>query len=315
MTFTQGKASDTPFVPATRPFLAAAGEAGNAPRAILLGLPFDGTVWFRRGTWKGPDAVREMSDSLETYSPRLDRALDDRAEALFADLGNIWPDAQGPSGAGDFSEEVVARYLEKVESAAAGLFRSGALPFAIGGEHLVTLPLVRAAAAQFPGLTVMDFDAHTDLRDDMEGRRLSHATVMRRILEVIAPGDLHQFGIRSGTRAEFELARRGVGSFYETVGENPKNALPRLWGRPVYLTIDIDVLDPAYAPGTGSPEPGGCTPAELFEALYLVAEEHRRGKLRVVGVDVVEVHPDLDPTGITAIIAAKVVREALLGLA
>ena len=315
MTSREGKADANLFVPAARPFLAAAAtaEGGELPRAVLLGLPFDGTVWFRRGTWKGPDAVREMSDSLETYSPRLDRALDDRESALFTDLGNIWPDQEG--GAGEFSEAAVAGYLDKVEGAAAGLLRSGAFPFAIGGEHLVTLPLVRAAAARFPGLAVVDFDAHTDLRDDMEGRRLSHATVMRRILEVIAPEDLHQFGIRSGTRAEFELARRGVGSFYETVGDNPKNVLPKLWGRAVYLTIDIDVLDPAFAPGTGSPEPGGCAPAELFEALYLIAEEHRRGKLRVVGVDVVEVHPGLDQAGLTAIIAAKVVREALLGLA
>lgn len=325
-------ADSRPFTPAARPFLAAAaaptsatpaaaalaadggqgGVGGPAPRAVLFGLPFDRTVCFRRGTWKGPDSIREMSNSLETYSPRLDRALDDQG-AIFTDLGNVWPDdADGTGGSG---EEAVARYLEKVEGAATGLLRAGAFPFALGGEHLVTLPLVRAAAARFPGLAVVDFDAHTDLREEMEGRRLSHATVMRRILEVIAPEDLHQFGIRSGTRAEFELARRGIGSFHETVGDNPRNVLPKLWGRAVYLTIDIDVLNPAHAPGTGSPEPGGCTPVELFEALYLIVEEHRRGKLRVVGFDLVEVHPDLDPAGLTAIIAAKVVREALLGLA
>ena len=342
----------TAFTPADRPFLAASvgqgqsqsqspgqGQSqgpgqGQTQRAVLLGLPFDGTVCYRRGTWKGPDAIRELSESLETYSPRLDRELDEHGRALAADLGNIWPDGSDGSDAGDagdgdggvgkdaraalssagFSEETVARYLEKVEAAARSLFRAGAFPFTLGGEHLVTLPLVRAAAAQYPGLAVVDFDAHTDLRDEMEGRRLSHATVMRRVLEVIAPDDLHQFGIRSGTKAEFDLARQGIGSFHETVGDNPKNALNKLWGRPVYLTIDIDVLDPAYAPGTGSPEPGGCTPSELLEAVYLIAQEHRRGRLRVVGFDLVEVHPDLDPAGLTAIIAAKVVREALLSL-
>jgi agmatinase len=155
--------------------------------------------------------------------------------------------------------------------------------------------------------------------------------VMRRVAETLGPANVFLFGVRSGTREEFAWARSKLGAFNTAptvanggvpaglgptdLGAALTGALPALWGRPVYVTVDIDVLDPAFAPGTGSAEPGGCSPDALFEAIYALADAHRLGRLRVVGFDLVEVNPSLDPTGRTAILAAKLVREAVLGLA
>ncbi|MHB8158472.1 MAG: agmatinase, partial [Desulfocucumaceae bacterium] len=176
----------------------------------------------------------------------------------------------------------------------------------MGGEHLVTLPAVRRAAAHYPGLSVIHFDAHADLRDKYLGMDLSHATVMRRVTEIIGPENLYQFGIRSGTREEFVFARSSVNLHPVINAADIAKTAEALKGRPVYISLDIDVLDPAYAPGTGTPEPGGCSPDQLFTALEAFAD------LNVVGFDLVEVSPDYDEAGRTAIMAAKLIREALL---
>lgn len=260
--------------------------------AVIFGVPMDFTTSFRPGTRLGPTRIREVSDGLEDYSFWQEATLYDRRYADLGDIAVVYGD--------------VSATLARVEEVAAGLHADGKKPFVLGGEHLITLPLVKAAAAHHPGLIVIQFDAHADLRDDYLGNRLSHATVMRRCAEIVGPGQLWQFGIRSGTADEHAYAR-GHTNFHPFEVLAPlRDALPSLVGRPVYVTVDIDVCDPGFAPGTGTPEPGGITSRELMEALHLL-----RG-LNVVGFDVVEVSPELDPSGATSVLGAMVMREALL---
>ncbi|MBE3590999.1 MAG: agmatinase [Firmicutes bacterium] len=261
-------------------------------RVALFGIPMDATTSYRPGARFGPARIREASYGLEEYSLALDRSLD---EVPFADLGDVTlPLGDVPSS------------LEAIEAVAGAVWDAGRRPLAIGGEHLATLPLVRAAWARFPELAVIQFDAHADLREEYLGVRLSHACVMRRIAEFLPPARLWQLGIRSATREEAAFARERTRFHPFRVAEGAAAAAAELRGRPVYVTIDIDVLDPAYAPGTGTPEPGGVAPEELFSALRALSP------LDIVGADVVEAAPTLDPAGTTAVVAAKIVRELLL---
>ena len=251
---------------------------------VLYGVPYDTTASFRRGSRFGPDAIRWASDSIETYSPILD--LDLQA-VPFVDGGNLTVDGLEP-------EAMVKSIRRQLPPC---------VPFVLGGEHTVTLGAVQALTPRYPDLTVVQWDAHTDLRDEYEGRPIAHATVMRRLIDGGVP--LAQLGIRAGTREEFELARarclcceRGV--------VLPTGVLNRFADRPLYLTVDIDVLDPSEAPGTGNPEPIGAGYGELLDALRSLASH------RVVGLDVVEVAPPLDPSGRTAVLAASLVREMIL---
>lgn len=269
-------------------FLAAGGEAAyEEASVVLLGLPLDTTTTFRPGTRFGPSAIREASIGLEHYSPVLD------AEFTPGDLCDLG-DVAIPFGN-------AAESLARIRLVAERIWRDEKFLVGLGGEHLATLPLVQAAAGACPGLEVLHFDAHTDLREDYLGERLSHASVMRRVAEEVGAGRLWQFGIRSGTREEFRFARHlyadldAVGAVLDTLGD-----------RPLYLSVDIDVADPAYAPGTGAPEPGGATSSDLLAAVRAVAAR------RLVAMDVMEVAPALDPSGRTAILAAKLVREAIL---
>ncbi|OUM95859.1 MAG: agmatinase [Firmicutes bacterium ZCTH02-B6] len=272
-------------------FLGAVDDPG-AP-VVLLGAPLDTTVSFRPGTRFGPARIRDVSDGLEDYSPYLDL---DFSQVPFFDAGDVDLPFGDPETA-----------LAAIERAVASVVDRGQLPIILGGEHLLTLATVRAVRHRFPDLVVLQFDAHADLRDDYVGVRHSHATVMRRIGELIGFDRVFQLGIRSGTREEFAFGR--VHSRFHPLQLLPalERILPQLAGRPIYLTIDIDVVDPGFAPGTGTPEPGGVTPGELLAAV------HRLRELQVVAMDVVEVCPPQDASDITAILAAKVVREAILG--
>jgi agmatinase len=266
-------------------FLGARPPGAVPPGGLALcGVPYDRTASFRRGSRFGPDAIRWASDSIETYSPLLDRDLED---ALFADAGDLDVGSLDP----DAMVEAVRRGLP------------GGVPFVLGGEHTVTLGAVEALAARHPDLAVVQWDAHTDLRDEYGGRRVAHATVMRRALDLGVA--LAQLGIRAGTRAEFELARTRAMCCTRHAAL-PAEVLGRLEGRPLYLTVDVDVLDPAEAPGTGNPEPMGTTYRELLEALRCLAVH------KIVGMDVVEVAPPWDSSGRTAVLAASLVREMIL---
>lgn len=274
-----------------KPFLGAR-PAGADAAVMLLGAPFDATASYRGGARWGPARIREASEVLETYSLPLEADLED---VPFADAGDL-----------TLPLSDAAEALRRVERAVDEIAASGRIPWVLGGEHLVTLGAVRALAARHPGLTVVQLDAHADLRDEYAGERLSHATVMRRVLEVVGAGRLYQFGVRSATAEEHRLAREATRFFPGAVLEPLRACLPELRAAPLYVTVDVDVLDPAYAPGTGTPEPAGVDTRELLEALRLL-----RG-CRIVGADLVEVAPPLDPTERTQVVAARIVRDALI---
>ena len=196
-----------------------------------------------------------------------------------------------------------------IHSYAKNVLEDGRLPLLIGGEHLVSLPAIRAAAEKYPDLAVIHFDAHTDLRDEYLGNHLSHATVIRRVWDILGDGRIHQFGIRSGERAEWEWAREGHTNLRPFTFEGLASAVEAVKDRPVYLTIDLDVLAPSAFPGTGTPEAGGVTFVELMKAALRVI----RG-CNFVACDMVELSPPLDPSGTSTATALKLLREMLLAL-
>lgn len=260
---------------------------------VLLGAPMDFTVSYRPGSRYGPQKIRETSYGLEEYSPYLDRDL---SEVSYYDAGDL----ELPFGNVEAS-------LAQIGEAAREIFTDGKRPLILGGEHLISLPVLREAHRRFgEDLVLVHWDAHADLREAYLGQAYSHASVMRLSTEFLTPASIYQFGIRSGTREEFDWARKHVRFHPFEVAAPLKKALKEIAGRPIYLSIDIDVLDPAYACGTGTPEPGGITPQEAFEALALLSGE------TVVGMDVVEVSPVYDHSDRTPILAAKLIREALL---
>ena len=262
--------------------------------AVLFGAPYDSTTSFRPGTRFGPAAVRAESFGIETYSPYQDRDLGD---VRVHDAGDL----ELPFGAPD-------RALDMIEEKAAGILAAGKRPFLLGGEHLVTLGAVRAAAKAHPGLRIIHFDAHADLREDYLGVRLSHACVMRRCHDILGDGRIWQFGIRSGTREEFAFMR-GRHVVSEPFSAKTLGGVSFPEGTPVYLTVDLDVLDPSDFPGTGTQEAGGLRFAELLQALLDVM-----GRFNVVAVDNVELSPPLDQSGRSTALACKLLREELLAL-
>ena len=261
-------------------------------KVVILGVPLEATLSFRPGTRFGPQQIRSVSVGLEEYSFYRDREL---SEVAFFDAGDI----TFPFGNLDES-------LRLIEQAASQITLDQKKPIFIGGEHLVSYPLIKAVAAQYPDLVVLHFDAHADLRTDYLGQEMSHATVMRQVSKVIKAKNLFQFGIRSGTREEFAYARENTNLFTEAVLEPLVSILPRIKDLPIYLSIDIDVTDPAFAPGTGTPEPGGCTSRELMTVIHTLQGQN------IVGMDLVEVSPMNDVNDQTSILAAKLIREAIL---
>ena len=278
-----------------RPRFLCAGSPFESARVVLLGCPFDETASYRRGARSGPDAMREASDCLETYSPGLDKDL---SNAALCDPGDV----VFPSG----DMEAI---LASIKAEASAIFQAGKRPVFLGGEHLVSLPAVQAALGVFPGLAVFQWDAHADLREDYLGERLSHACAVRRILELDGVGPLRQFGVRSGTREEFAWMRENE-TMRPLTPEAVSAALKETGDSPVYLTVDVDVVNPGEMPGTGSPEPGGPGLDALVDCIRVLDATGAR----VVGADVVELAPEWDPTGASAIAAAKIVRELALAM-
>ena len=266
-------------------------------RIVLFGAPFDSTTSFRPGTRFGPSAMRSESFGIETYSMLQDRDIAEDASVF--DSGDL----ELPFGA-------PGRALEMIEERAAVILDAGKIPFMIGGEHLVTLGAVRAAAKRHPGLVIVHFDAHADLRGDYLGVELSHACVLRRCHEILGDGRIFQFGIRSGTRDE----RRFMEDGHVTTELFSDTTLPEVIGKiggeaPVYLTIDMDVLDPAEFPGTGTQEAGGLSFTRLVGDAIRICRE-----LNVVAIDNVELSPALDHTGRSTALACKFLREELLAM-
>lgn len=259
---------------------------------VLVGVPMELTVSFRSGTWLGPQRIRQASYGLEEYSADLERDL---ADYSYYDAG----DMVLPLGS-------LRENLYRIGHTTGQIVKNDKLPFFLGGEHLISLPVIKEVAKKNPGLAVVHFDAHADLREDYLGERYSHATVMRRVAELIGGKNIYQFGIRSGTRDELQYARGSTNMYKNKVIEPLSENISFLKDKPVYISLDIDVVEPAYAPGTGTAEPGGCSSQEILQALYLL------GGLNVVGFDLVEVNPLYDPSERTALLAAKLVRDAIL---
>ncbi len=261
---------------------------------VLFGAPFDGTTSFRPGTRFAPTAIRPDSYGLETYSPYLDLDLEDYS---ISDIGDV-----------DLPYGNTIRALDRLEETAKTILEAHKKLLMIGGEHLVSLPVIKALAKKYPDLHIIHFDAHTDLREDYLGETLSHASVIRRAWDIVGDGRIYQFGIRSGLKSEFEWAKSHTTlRRFDTKGL--ASVIQALQGKPVYLTIDLDILDPSIFPGTGTPEPGGITMKELLDALMLLKE------LPLVGADVVELSPHYDASGTSTAVACKVIREVSLLLA
>ena len=261
---------------------------------VLFGAPYDCTSSYRPGSRFAGAAIRNESYGIETYSPYQDKDLTDYK--IF-DSGEIELPFGGPEPA-----------LELIESRTAQILADGKLPFMIGGEHLVTLGAVRAVVKKYPDLRIIHFDAHTDLRDDYLGTKLSHATVMRRCYELTGDGRIYQFGIRSGDRPEFLWAKSHT-CLHKFDFTGLEEEIKAIGTAPVYFSIDMDVLDPSEFPGTGTPEAGGVTFLQLLEAIRKVT-----GHLQIVGADMNERSPPWDPSGRSTALACKIVRELLLSL-
>lgn len=265
------------------------GEDYETADAVLFGIPFDGTASFHPGARSGPSAIRRASWGMEPYSPELERSL---LQHDICDLRDL--PVYGTQ------EEIFRNVTQVAEQTA-----DDAMPFvALGGEHSIAFPLVRGTHAAAGDLAVLVFDAHLDLRDEYLGNPLSHACVVRRCLEITP--HVHHFGARSGTEEEWAVASR-LQLHHELLPDEAIAGL-RSSDRPLYLSIDLDVLDPAAAPGVGTPEPGGCSSRQLLQAVHRL----RPLRDRIVGCDISEVTPRLDPAGITAAVAAKIARELLL---
>lgn len=257
---------------------------------VVFGIPYDGTASYRPGTRFGPSAIRGEIDGIETYSPYLARDLTDYK---ICDLGDI------PMHFGR-----VEKILTEIKHEVSRILDDDKKTIAIGGEHLVSLPIIEAYIEKYPNLNVIQFDAHADLRDEFVGEKLSHATVMRRVHEKL-DGDLWQFGIRSGTKDEFAFADRFTRISPFNLKE-VKSASYTIGQTPVYVTIDIDVLDPSIMPGTGTPEAGGINFRELMEGMKALSA------LNIVGADIVELSPHYDHSGVSTSAACKILREMLL---
>ena len=263
-------------------------------KTVLFGAPFDSTTSFRPGTRFGPGAIRHESFGLESYSPYQDKDLLDASVLDSGDLELCLGDS--------------VKALAQIEERAAQILDGGKRPFLLGGEHLVTLGAFRAVQSRYPEVHILHFDAHADLRQDYLGAPLSHACVLRRCWELVGDGRIFQFGIRSGDREEF-LWGAGHVTTHRFDLEGLEEVLDKLAGKPVYFTLDLDVLDPSVFPGTGTPEPGGVSFDTLRRAVTLVC-----GRLNIVGCDVNELSPAYDPTGASTAVAGKIVREMLLAL-
>ena len=259
--------------------------------AVILGCPYDGSASFRPGARFGPSAIRKASWGIETFSPYFQRDL---TQCSIHDMGDL----ELPLGEKKISLSLIRKALGQILS-------KKKFPILLGGDHLITLPILEEILPIHPRLHVIQVDAHADLREDYLGESLSHSTVMRKVVDHLGEGRLFQIGIRSGTEDEFKLARKWK-SIVPSDPRSLKAMVKRLKNLPVYITLDLDVMDPGLLPGVGTPEPGGLT----FQGLLSILKALQ--SLRVVGFDLVELTPDYDPTGISSVTASVLLREMIL---
>ena len=279
---------DLPFIEQT--FISAKTPLKEAS-AVILGCPYDGSASFRPGARFGPTAIRRASWGIETYSPYLKKDL---GQFLIHDMGDL----ELPLGEKKISLDLIRKAVRKILS-------GNKFPILLGGDHLITLPVVEELVKNYPQLQIVHIDAHTDLREEYLGESASHSTVMKRVVDHLGEGRLFQIGIRSGTEDEFKLARK-MKSIIPFDPGSLRSMINRLKNQPVYITLDLDVMDPSLLPGVGTPEPGGFTFHEFISLLKILQALH------VVGFDIVELTPDYDPTQISSITASVILREMSL---
>jgi agmatinase len=277
------------------PFIETSYISANASfeesNGVILGCPYDGSASFRPGARFGPSAIRRASWGIETFSPYLRRDL---TQCSIHDMGDL----ELPLGEKKIS-------LGLIRKAFAHIFSKKKFPILLGGDHLITLPIIEEILPIYPHLHLIQIDAHTDLREDYLGEALSHSTVMRKVIDHLGEGRLFQIGVRSGTEDEFKLARR-MKSIFSLDSSSLSSMIKRLRNKPVYITLDLDVMDPSLLPGVGTPEPGGFTFQEIISLLKKLQALH------VIGFDMVELTPDYDPTGISSVTASVILREMIL---
>ncbi len=267
----------------------------ESSKMVICGIPFDGTVCYRPGTRFGPKHIRNEFYALETYSPLLDLDLVDYD--IF-DIGDI----DLPIGDTPLIMDVIYKASKKI-------VEDNKIPFFIGGEHLVSFPCIKSVYEKYKDLHIIHLDAHTDTRDIYFDNKLSHANVIRRCWDFLGDKRIYQFGIRSGSKEEFYWSLKDGHTFLKKFDLVGLSSLPeKLKGKSVYVTVDLDVLDPSIFPGTGTPEAGGITYKEL-EDLFLIMS-----RLNVVGADIVELSPHYDESGVSTAVAAKVLREMMLSI-
>ncbi len=267
-------------------------ETYEEAKWVMIGLPFDSTCSNRPGTRFASNEIRYASYGLEEYSPMLNKELNSTS---FYDAGDLNLPFGNPHDA-----------LFIIKNCANNIINDNKFIFGVGGEHLVSLPLIQAAYQKYPNMILVHFDAHADLRQEYLGQKLSHATVIRRVLDDISSNNLIQIGIRSGEKEEFLFMNENK-TLCQTNDEIIKKLNEYNLNIPIYLTIDLDVLDPSIFSGTGTPEPGGMTYKELIEKLMLFKNKN------VIGIDVVELSPHYDISGVSTVVAAKIIRELLIG--
>jgi agmatinase len=263
-------------------------------KIVILGCPYDGSASFRPGARFGPSAIRKASWGIETYSPYFDKDL---SELSIHDMGVL----ELPLGEKKLSLDLIRKALRRI-------LAEKKFPILLGGDHLITLPIVEEIIRVYPHFYLIQIDAHTDLRENYLGETLSHSTVMRRVVDRLGEKRLFQIGIRSGTEDEFKLAKK-MRSIISPNREALRSMVRRLRNQPVYITLDLDVIDPSLLPGVGTPEPGGFT----FERFLSLLKELQ--PLHVIGFDMVELTPDYDPNQISSITASVILREMILAFA
>lgn len=264
---------------------------------VVLGVPFDVTSTYRTGARFGPNAIRQASLNIETYSFRVGMDIED---LRLHDLGDLHV---------SMSTE---KTLERIELVVREILEAGKTPVAIGGEHTITLGIVKGLGDRASKTAVVSFDAHLDLRDEFMGLKVSHTTFMRRMDEDVKPAKIVEVGTRAVCKEELAYARKAGIEFFtaqqirsdggEQIVKRLKKKLAEY--KIVYLSIDMDVLDPAFVPAVQNPEPEGLEPHTLLDILCGLCDN------RVMGFDVVEVAPNYDQ-GVSAIQAAKTIFEVL----
>ncbi len=261
----------------------------------IYGVNYDGTTSFRPGARFGPNEIRNFSHGIESFCPQLNCDLEDIG---FTDFGNLEITFGDP-----------LPVLQSVKEATKYVFSLGIKPLLLGGEHSITTGAIEGSIKYFPDLILIQLDAHADLREEWLGSKYNHACVMRRCLDILPSQKIFQVGIRSGTKAEIhemKEEKRLISHDKGKLAENLSNSLKQYEGKPIYLTVDLDWFDPSIMAGTGTPEPGGYLWQD-FANILDVLKYHK-----IIGADIVELAPQLDPSGVSNVLAAKVTRSLIM---